>query len=259
MPMKFPSDIPKFEAKPDEDPGNHVTTIHLWCSYNSLKDDSVQLRFFQHTLIGSAIKWYIELDRSRYFSFNELAMAFLNHFQLLVRHDAGTELLVNFAQTKANHISDHIQEWRCRKSLIKVPVRPAFLLEWFLNSLVPQLSKDIATSGVFSKEDAIMRAQQLELIYSQSGLLYEILSDVPRSILDKTIQRVGPHVDGIVVSAQINPIEQLMKQLQQLSIQHTTASQTTVLAAPPTKTLDVHTVQSTNPKATQQPEGKKKQ
>jgi hypothetical protein len=51
----------------------------------------------------------------------------------------------------------------------------------------------------------------------------------------------------------------LTKQLQQLSIQHIAASQTTALAAPPTKTLDVHTVQSTNPKATQQPKGKKKQ
>jgi hypothetical protein len=41
MPMKFPSDIPKFKAKPNEDPGDHVTTFHLWCSSNSLKDDSV--------------------------------------------------------------------------------------------------------------------------------------------------------------------------------------------------------------------------
>jgi hypothetical protein len=36
-------------------------------------------------------------------------------------------------------------------------------------------------------------------------------------------------------------------------------SQTIVLAAPPSKTLDVHSVQSTNPKATQQLDGKKKQ
>jgi hypothetical protein len=121
--------------------------------------------------------------------------------------------------------------------------------------LVPQLSKDIATSGVFSEEDAIMRAQQLQLIYSQSGLLYEILPNAPRSILDKTRQRVGPHADGIVGSAQTKPAEQLTKQLQQLSIQHTAASQPTALVAPPTKTSNVHTVQSANPKATQQPEG----
>jgi hypothetical protein len=54
MPTKLPSDIPKFEAKPIEDPGDHVTTFHLWCSSNSLNDDSVQLRLFQRTLIGSA-------------------------------------------------------------------------------------------------------------------------------------------------------------------------------------------------------------
>jgi hypothetical protein len=51
---------------------------------------------------------------------------------------------------------------------------------------------------VFSEEDAIMRAQQLELIYSQSSLIYKIFLDAPRSILDKTIERDGPHADGIV-------------------------------------------------------------
>jgi hypothetical protein len=115
-----------------------------------------------------------------------------------MRYDVGTELLANFEKKKEDHISVHIQEWRCQKSLIKVPVPPMFLLEWFLKSLLPQLSKYVTTSRVFSKEDAIMRAQQLELIYSQSGLLYDIFPDAPRSILDKTRQRSGPHADGII-------------------------------------------------------------
>jgi hypothetical protein len=54
MSTKLPSNIPKFEAKPNEDPGDHVTTFHLWCSSNSLKDDSIQLQLFQRTLIRSA-------------------------------------------------------------------------------------------------------------------------------------------------------------------------------------------------------------
>jgi hypothetical protein len=132
------------------------------------------------------------------------------------------------------------------------------LLEWFLKSLVPQLSKDVVTSRVFSEEDAIKRAQQFELIYSQSGLLYNILPDAPQSILDKTRQRARPQSDGIVGSAQTKPAEQLTKQLQQLFIQHSVAKQTTTLVAPPTQTSEVHSVQSTNPKANQQPEGKKK-
>lgn len=128
-----------------------------------------------------------------------------------MRYDAGTVLLANFEQTTMDHISDHIWEWRHRNSLIKVPVPLAFLLEWFLNSLVPQLSKYVTTSRVFSEEDSIMRAQHFELIYSQSGLLYNILPDVPRSILDKTRKRVGPHADGIVGSTQTKADEQLTK------------------------------------------------
>jgi hypothetical protein len=43
MPTKLPSNIPNFEAKPNEDPSDHVTTFHLWCSSNSLRSDSIQL------------------------------------------------------------------------------------------------------------------------------------------------------------------------------------------------------------------------
>ena len=91
--------------------------------------------------------------------------------------------------------------------MIKVPVPPSFLLEWFLKSFVPQLSKDVATSGVFSEEEALMRSQQLELIYSQSGLLYEVFPYVPQFILDKARQNFGPHADGIVGSTEENPID----------------------------------------------------
>jgi hypothetical protein len=83
----------------------------LWCSSNSLKDDSIQLRLFQCTLIGGVLKWYIELDSSKYAYFNDLAMVLLNHFQLPVRYDSNTKLLTKFELTKYDHISDHIQEW----------------------------------------------------------------------------------------------------------------------------------------------------
>jgi hypothetical protein len=47
IPTKLPSDIPKFDGKAGEDPKNHVMTFHLWCSSNSLMDDSIRLRLFQ--------------------------------------------------------------------------------------------------------------------------------------------------------------------------------------------------------------------
>jgi hypothetical protein len=46
MQTTFPSEIPKFEGKPNEYPGDHVTTFHLWFSSNFLRYDSVQLHLF---------------------------------------------------------------------------------------------------------------------------------------------------------------------------------------------------------------------
>jgi hypothetical protein len=112
IPAKLPSDIPKFDGKPGEDPNNHVMTFHLWCSSNSLMDDSIRLCLFQRTLTGSATKWYIELPRGSFQDFNSLAMSFLTHFQLPIRYEMGTELLTSLRQTNSVHISDHIHEWR---------------------------------------------------------------------------------------------------------------------------------------------------
>ena len=111
VPTKLTSDIPKFEGKNGEDPADHITTFHLWCSSNSLIDDSIRLRLFQRTLTGNAAKWYIELAGGSFATFGDLATTFLNHFQFPVCYDAGTELLANFKQDDATHISDHIQEW----------------------------------------------------------------------------------------------------------------------------------------------------
>ena len=112
IPHKLPSDIPKFNGNPGEDLSNHVMTYHLWCSSNSLNDDSVRLHIFQRTLTGSAAKWYIEFPRTSFNNFTHLATTFLTHFQLPIRYETGMEILTNFKQTTSTHISDHIHEWR---------------------------------------------------------------------------------------------------------------------------------------------------
>jgi hypothetical protein len=78
------------------------------------------------------------------------------------------------------HISDHIQYWCRWKRLTKAYIPPEFLLDRFLKFLFPYISKDVSTSGLTSKEEAIVKSQQLDLIYAQSGMLYKILPDVPQ-------------------------------------------------------------------------------
>jgi hypothetical protein len=103
------------------------------------------------------VKWYIELPGRKYKNFNQMVLVFLNHFKLSVRYDVGIELLSALRQYKATHISDHIQEWRRRKRLIKAYIPPEFLLEWFLKSLLPYILKDVFTSRVTSEEENIFK------------------------------------------------------------------------------------------------------
>ena len=142
--------------------------------------------------------------------FNDLAMTFLNHFQLLVHYDVGTELLSKFWKDKATHISDHIQEWRRRKRLIKAFIPPEFLLEWFLKLLFPYIVKDVSTFGVKNEEQAIFRVQEVDLIYAQSGLLYEIIPNAPRSSFDPKV-KPRPHAHGIVGCVSAKPMDSVAK------------------------------------------------
>jgi hypothetical protein len=204
IPTKLPSDIPKFDGKVGEDPNNHVMTFHLWCSSNSLMDDSIRLRLFQRTLIGSVVKWYIELPRGFFFDFNILAMDFLTHYQLPIRYDTGTEILTSFKQSKGTHISDHIHEWRRRRHLIKLELPDHLLAEWFTKSFVNEIGKDIAMGSVVTKEQAISHAQYLDLVYSQMGILYDLLPELPRpgASNNSTTPAASHAADGVIGTTQ---------------------------------------------------------
>ena len=74
------------------------------------------------------------------------------------------------------------------------------------------------TSGVTNEEEAILRAQQLDLLYSQSGILYEIIPEVPRPTHD--VEKPRNHANGVVGSVNSPTIEYLSKWLRQLSVKH---------------------------------------
>ena len=149
-----------------------------------------------------------------------------------------------FRQDKARHISDHIQEGCRQKWLIKDFIPLEFLLEWFLKSLLPYIRKDVSTSEVQNEEQAIFRAQELDLIYAQSILLYEIIPNAPRSSFNPKI-KPRPHVDGIVGCTSAKPTDSVVKQVSQLSINQSTSGQA-MNSSQPTQMTSVLSVQSSN-------------
>jgi hypothetical protein len=197
---KLPSDIPNFDGRSGEDPNNHGMTFHLWCSSNFLMDDSIRLRLFQRTLTSSTTKWYIEFPQGFLNDFNILSMYFLTHYQLSIRYDKGTKILSSFKQFSSTHISNHIHEWRRRRQLIKFHLTDQLLVEWFTKSLISPISYDVSMGGIITEEQVISRPQYLDLIYSQTGMLYDLIPDAPHSSTNiNPTPLVSSHaVDGVI-------------------------------------------------------------
>ena len=62
-----------------------------------------------------------------------------------------------------------------------------------------------------NKEESIVRAQQLYMIYAQSSIMYEIIRDVRRSNTNPMKLKPISHVYGIIGSVETPTIETLYK------------------------------------------------
>jgi hypothetical protein len=95
-------------------------------------------------------------------------------------------------------------------------------------------------------------------MYAQSGMLYEILPDAPRSNYDPR-QKSGPHADGIVGSANVKSADSVTIHLKELSLKKFAGGPTSSVSSNPTQSTDVHSVQSsTDPNGNHQPGRNKK-
>lgn len=87
MPTQIPLHIPKFEGNHPEDLTNHVHSFHMWCSSNSIIEDSIHVLLFQHTLTGVISKWYVNQPHASYSTFLTLYNSFLSYFQLPLQYE----------------------------------------------------------------------------------------------------------------------------------------------------------------------------
>ena len=120
--------------------------------------------------------------------------------------------------------------------------------------MVPQVVISVYSEECFhiqspNEEQVIFRAQELDLIYAQFGLLYEIIPNAPHSNFDPKV-KPGPHADGIVGCASAKPADSVAKQASKLSINQSASGQATT-SSKPAQTMKVLSVQSSDQKGNQ--------
>jgi hypothetical protein len=106
--------------------------------------------------------------------------------------------------------------------------------------------------GVVTEEEAIARAQYLDLVYSQSGTLYELIPNSTHATNDPSKPSSTSHENGVIGSVKTQSTSQSTGTTQRSAPSSNAPSST----SPQTQVSEVNTVQST---PSQQPGGKKKE
>jgi hypothetical protein len=107
-----------------------------------------------------------------------------------------------------------------------------------------EIGKDIAMGGVVTEEQAISRAQYLDLVYSQMGTLYDLLPELPRPSTSSTstTPAVSHAVDGVIGTTQdqSHSVSRTTPKYDSSNVQNASSP-----ASPTGKTSEVNVVQST--------------
>jgi hypothetical protein len=82
--------------------------------------------------------------------------------------------------------------------MIKAIIPNILLAEWFTKSLLPSITRYVSMGGAVTEEETIARAQYLDLVYSQSVTLYELLLNFAWANADPSKLSSSSHADGVI-------------------------------------------------------------
>ena len=68
--------------------------------------------------------------------------------------------------------------------------------------MLPPIARDVAMGGSITEDQAISWDQYLDLVYSQSGNIYDLIPQAPRPSIDPAKPPTEVPIDGIVGSIQ---------------------------------------------------------
>jgi hypothetical protein len=117
------------------------------------------------------------------------------------------------------------------------------------------MARDVAMGGVVTEEEAISRAQYLDLVYSQSGTLYELIPNATCATNDPSKPSSTSHADGVIGSIKTQSTSQSTRTTQRPSSTAAPSPTTPSSTPPQTQVFEVNAVQFT---PSQQLGGKKK-
>ncbi|XP_058784586.1 uncharacterized protein LOC131659413 [Vicia villosa] len=158
VPPKFK--VPDFEKYK----GNTCPKTHVRAYYRKMhvysEDEGLLMHFFQDSLTGASLEWYMRLERANIRSWRDLVDAFIKQYQYNVDMAPNCTQLQNLAQKANESFKEYAQKWRELAARVQPPMLEREMMDMFTNTLEGQYYSACSASSSFA--ELVMIGEQIE-------------------------------------------------------------------------------------------------
>jgi hypothetical protein len=160
IPHKFK--VPDFEKyKGSTCPRAHLVMYARKMSTQT-DNDKLLIYYFQDSLTGAALRWYMDLDSADIHTFNDLASAFIRQYSYNSYLAPDRDELRALTQKEKESFKEYAQRWRELAAQIRPPLEEKELCKLFLNTLSPFYYKKMVASAPNNFTEMVGMGMRLE-------------------------------------------------------------------------------------------------
>ncbi|KAK2410935.1 hypothetical protein QL285_046268 [Trifolium repens] len=160
IPHKFK--VPDFEKyKGSTCPRAHLVMYARKMSTQT-DNDKLLIYYFQDSLTGAALRWYMDLDSTDIHNFNDLASAFIRQYNYNSYLAPDRDELRALTQREKESFKEYAQRWRELAAQIRPPLEEKELCKLFLNTLSPFYYKKMVASAPNNFTEMVVMGMRLE-------------------------------------------------------------------------------------------------
>jgi hypothetical protein len=161
LPPKFK--VPDFEKyKGLTCPRNHLI---MYCRKMGIaaQDDKLLIHFFQDSLSGASLNWYMHLEKGRIRTWKDLAEAFVKQYKYNMGMTPDRMQLQELTKKGTETFKEYAQRWRELASQVEPPLSEKELVRIFIGTLQAPYYEKVIGSASSGFSDLVIIGEMVEL------------------------------------------------------------------------------------------------
>ena len=120
------------------------------------ENEPLLMHFFQDSLTGAPLEWYMQLERSHVSTWGEHADAFLKHYHYNTAMDPSRTQLQGMVQKSEESFKEYAQRWRELAVRVQPPLLDHELIDLFMGTLRGPYLQHMLSSTSTSFSDMVI-------------------------------------------------------------------------------------------------------